>query len=371
MLKVLHVINNLAAGGAEKLVLDLVRSQRTAGAAADLLVLNERGAVYSADDLPADASLRVSAPRSGVYNPMHISRLVGPLRDSDVVHVHLFPSQYWTAIAHLFGNSKASLVTTEHTTFHRRMGYPLLRPLERLVYTRFDKIVAISDETRAALMNWLRLPAERFALIGNGIDLRRFRDAQPHATRRDIGAGLSAEDRLLVMVGRFEHPKDQATVLRALAKLDFRYKLVLVGDGENRAELERTSRELGVAERVVLTGFRRDVPEILKSCDAAILSSHWEGVPLAALESMAAGVPVIASNVVGLASLVGGAGRLFSCADPASLAAVVTATLDMSQSDRDVMLEKQHERVSAYDLAGATRAHLELYHSLSNGSDGQ
>ncbi|MGL6128692.1 glycosyltransferase, partial [Chryseobacterium artocarpi] len=105
--------------------------------------------------------------------------------------------------------------------------------------------------------------------------------------------------------------KDQDTLIKTLKELPEEYKLLLVGDGERRSILENLIKELNIKDRVTLLGVRSDVYSLLKMSDIAVLSSHWEGFGLAAAEAMACGIPVLASNVEGLAQVVENGGILF------------------------------------------------------------
>jgi len=244
------------------------------------------------------------------------------------------------------------------------MRWPVLRPLDRWMLRRFAKIVAISTETRLAVSNWLRLPESRLEIIGNGIDLRHFRESRPFEQRSELDAGLRPDDVLLAMVGRLQHPKDHVTVFRALSLLPANHKLILVGEGPRREEYQEYCRTHGLLSRVVFAGFRRDVSRILKTCDVSILSSEWEGVPLAAIEGMAAGTPFLGADVVGIASLVGGAGVLFAGGDADDLAMKVTHTLALTASERQALVARQYERSRAYDLTATAGRYMALYEEV-------
>ena len=117
--------------------------------------------------------------------------------------------------------------------------------------------------------------------------------------------GLRTPDTFVtVMVAGFREAKDQDTLIRAIALLPAQYRLWLVGDGVRRAELESTITSAGVSERVSLLGIRSDVPQVLKSADVVVMSSHWEGLSLSNIEGMSSGRPFVASDVDGLREVI-------------------------------------------------------------------
>ena len=169
------------------------------------------------------------------------------------------------------------------------------------------------------------VPAERIALVRNGVDVAAF-DA---AASRPGGA----PDGAVVQVANMHHPvKGHEDLLRAMAGVLREVpgaRLLLVGDGARRPELERLARELGIAEHVTFAGHRRDVPSLLARSAVAISASHAEGISNAVLEAMAARLPVVATAVGGNPELVrdGVSGFLVPPRSPAGLARRIVALL--------------------------------------------
>jgi L-malate glycosyltransferase len=167
-------------------------------------------------------------------------------------------------------------------------------------------------------------------VIHNGVDVAKFKSARNDRIRLFPDAG---DGKLVVLVGNMHtdvkgHPwviASAATVREQFP--DTRY--VLVGDGEQRSSFERQARDLGVMHNFLFLGRRSDIPEILASCDIAVLPSRAEGLPNAVLEYMAAGLPVIASRVGGNAELVqdGVTGILVPAEDSAALSAALLRLL--------------------------------------------
>jgi len=147
------------------------------------------------------------------------------------------------------------------------------------------------------------LPPGAVTVIPNGVDVARFADAWPI---RNSELAAPPETRWMISVGRLHPQKGHRLLIEAVAPLLLKHpnwRLMIVGDGPLRGELDRQIGELGCRERIVLLGFRHDVPQLLKTSSLFVLPSLWEGQPNAISEAMAAGLPVIASDVEGVRRL--------------------------------------------------------------------
>lgn len=321
-MKVLQIINDLSLGGAQKLLEVTVPLMKEAkGIEIEVLLLTDESNVFHEKLI-----------RSGIQvHVIHLKKLRSPLNiiyirrcikngGYDLVHAHLFPTVYWVSMASLFiYKNKPKFFFTEHSTFNRRRNKWYLRFFERFIYSRFDRIISISDSTQENLLKWLKLKeCNKFIVIHNGIDIDKIHRAKPYI-KAEIDSKFTDKIKLLCMVGRFSKAKDQMTIIRALKSLPNGH-LLLVGEGPSRSKNEKLAIDIGVDDRVHFLGFRDDVGRLLKTCDIIIQSSNWEGFGLAAVEGMAAGKPVIVSNVIGLREIVDEAGILFDKGDSDELA---------------------------------------------------
>lgn len=306
-MKVLQIINGLGSGGAEKLIVDTVPEFISRGLVIDVLLLKgDKTPFYR--DLETNKSCEIFTLGNSFYNPFYIFKIIPYLKKYDLVHVHLFPSLYFVALAKVFSFSDIKLIFTEHSTANRRMHQPKLFVMERFIYKYYNKIVSISDEVKNSLIHKLNIPLERIITIQNGINVKKIQSAI--SLNRET-MGFSTDDKLISIVAGFRLEKDQDTVIKTLKLLPLNYKILLLGDGVRRNELRKLVEELGLEKRVFFLGFRSDVYSIMKMTDISVLSSHWEGFGLAAAEAMACGIPTVASNVAGLAQVVLGGGVLF------------------------------------------------------------
>lgn len=347
-MRILHVITSLEIGGAQRLLADLLPIQ---AASADVKLL-----VYERVDNDFEKSIEqagikiICLDECNFHNPSVIFRMRKIFKDYDLVHAHLFPTVYWASLAARGLNIK--LIYTEHSTSNSRRNKWYFRPVERFMYDRYDGIISISQQTQDALTAWLGHHDERFVVINNGVDTRRF-----------VSVKVPIIPMSLIMVSRFASSKDQETVIRAMQHINKKAILRLVGDGVNRPHCEKLANELGVSDRVQFMGSRSDVAELMAASYIGIQSSNWEGFGLTAVEIMACGKPVIATNVDGLKQVVEGAGEIFTLGNASELAARVNYLLsDMQYYQK--MAERCKQRARMYDITVMSRKYMVLYKSL-------
>jgi glycosyltransferase involved in cell wall biosynthesis len=302
------------------------------------------------------AGVRVEVLRNvGLHSPKNIICLRKKFKDYDVVHVHLFPTSYWAALASMF--SSVQLVFTEHSTSNRRRGKWYFRPIEQFIYSRFQCVISISQQTKNSLTDWLRVSRDssRFVVVNNGINLSAFSHLH---NQKDY-------PHTLVMVSRFAASKDQETVIRAMALLPNDLHAIFVGDGENLAHCKELAASLGVSDRTHFVGSQLDVASWLAKADIGVQSSHWEGFGLTAVEMMAAGLPVVASSVEGLRQVVEGAGILFEAGNAQELADAVSRLLSDTDYYKKIACQCAARAVD-YDIRTMVDQYLKIYSSLSS-----
>lgn len=359
-MKILHVINSLATGGAEKLLLESIPKYESMGLTIDVVVLNGTEYPFFKNFKQQSKGKLFSLGRSTVYNPLHVFRLIQYLKKYDIVHVHLFPALYWVALAKWIGFSKAKFVYTEHSTHNRRRKSWLMQMTDRFIYSKYDALVCITNEVNNQLQNHLNFPDERFLVIQNGIDLTKIENAQPYEkTQLELAAGSF----LLIQVSSFRFPKDQATVIRSLPLLPSHVHLLLVGEGPGEVEAKQLAENCNVEHRVHFLGVRLDVPQLLKTADAVILSSEYEGLSLSSIEGMASGKPFIASDVPGLREMVEGAGILFPYKNEEKLAEIINGLLADAEK-RNTIANNCQQKARQFDSGSMVGSHVKLYQQL-------
>lgn len=358
-MRVLQVINSLATGGAEKLLLETIPRYRSAGIDMDILLLNgTMTPFFSALHKNTDCTI-YSLSKGSVYNPFHIFKIKKYVKQYDIVHVHLFPSLYWVAFSKFFFRIKVKTIFTEHST-HNKRRHSFYKIIDKWIYKKYDAIVAISENVKQNLKIHLSDIEDNIVIINNGVDISKC----IHASESDeISSEKLGNKKFLIQVSRFYYPKDQNTVIRSLKYLPQEVALVLVGDGKEIHASKKLAIELGLEHRIHFLGVRNDVPALLKASDIVILSSHYEGLSLSSIEGMASGKPFIASDVPGLTEVVKDAGILFQAGDEKELALYISELLENKELYDDVALKCQ-QRAAQYAIEHMVESHLKLYKNL-------
>lgn len=348
-MKVLHVISSLEIGGAQRLLSDLLPIQKQQGIDVSLLVLKSEDNDFCKKVIEAGVPI-ISLNVKNFRNPFLAFKVRSIIKGFDVVHAHLVHSLYICSLA--ARGLKTKIVYTEHSTSNNRRGKAYLRPIEMFIYGRYERLISISKQTQDALQAWLQSEDDRFVVINNGVDTKVF-------------AKISKEviPKSLIMVSRFASSKDQETVIRAMKELDDDVTLRFVGDGENLEHCKKVATNIGVDNRVQFLGARSDVAELIAESYIGIQSSNWEGFGLTAVEMMACGKPVIATDVDGLKQVVEGAGEIFHKGDKKELVHKVR-TLLVDISYYNDMALRCKRRASEYDIHVMADKYMEVYRKL-------
>jgi glycosyltransferase involved in cell wall biosynthesis len=261
-----------------------------------------------------------------------------------IVHTH-------TAKAGFLGRLAAWLagVPVVIHTFHGHVlhGYygpvknELLRRLEQSLGWVTDRLVTVSEQVKNDLIGYGIAKADKISVVPLGFNLEPFLNShtQQGEFRREMG--LSDKIKLVGIVGRIFPIKNHALFLESAARIAAQEpgaRFVVVGDGVLRPTLEKQAPELGITDRVLFTGWRRDLPRICADLDVLVVSSDNEGTPVSAIEAMAAGCPVVATRVGGLPDLIEDdkTGRLVPPRDAAALASAVLNLLHSPQIAREL-----------------------------------
>ena len=297
-----HVLSSLRIGGQERVALELGAGQVAAGHQVQVVSLAPPPDGPLADAFRARGMTVQRVPkRTGIDLTLSL-RLTLAFRRArlDVVHTHnRMPLIYGAAAGRLAG---ATVVHTRHGPGRGTRREQWLRAgAGRLV----DAYVAVSPELRDLARGLGDCPPEKLRVIENGIDLGRFGGAGGERGAARAALGIPDDAWVVGSVGRLAVEKDYPLLVRALAPmLGPRARLLLVGDGAEAGAIEAEATARGVRDFVVLPGARDDVPRLLAAMDVFALSSRMEGLPLCALEAMAAGLPVVATAVGGLPGLI-------------------------------------------------------------------
>ena len=353
-MNITHVVENLNRGGLERVVLELVKLQHRQGHRCQVVCLFERGArAHELDEL--GIPVHACGKRRGLdLRALALARRAVRSHATDVLHTHNAVAHYQAVLA-TCGLGVRRVINTRHGMgSNRRAGRR--EWLYRRALARTDAVVTVCQAAcRDAIRRGI-VPATMAKVVPNGIRVESFPTANAAMRERLLQMlQLPVQTGVIGSVGRLNWAKDQAGLIRAFRQVHEERSdavLVLIGEGELRAELQQCAITEGVSDSVRFLGDRNDVPELLQGLDLFVLSSLSEGYSMALLEACAVALPIVATTVGGNGEIVhdGSSGRLVPAGDPAALA---NAMLDLLRSP---------ERALA--LGRAARTWVEQYGSL-------
>ncbi|WP_118952462.1 glycosyltransferase [Taibaiella helva] len=368
-MRLLHVINDLGRGGAEKLLVHTLPMYQESGVAITLLLLGGTNNVPEYELGLKENGIEVHRLNAvSLYRLSTVKLLKQFLagKHYDLIHVHLFPAMYWLPLALSAMKSQPRLVFTEHNTQNRRWGKFYFRPVDRFFYRKYHKIIAITNEVRDGLTIWVPDVKERITVINNGIDLKQLDSILP-ANKAALLQELGIRDKdpfLILMAARFDRQKNHRALIETLKTLPSDFHVLLAGEGVLKEAYEQHVQELGLAERIHFLGFRTDVIALMKTVDVNVLSSNFEGLSGVTLEALASGVPFLGARVPGIEKTVPDERFLFSNNDTGELGAKIISLRENKILGKQ-MSEDALNFVRAFDIPKMVAAHLELYHSLT------
>lgn len=226
----------------------------------------------------------------------------------DIIHCHTPVGAALTRLAARNFRKKGTRVIYTAHGFHFYRGAPFLNwllyyPVERFLARYTDLLVTINKEDYARAR---KFPAREVAYVpGVGIDTNKFRIDNFDRQKKRRELGIPDECFVILSVGELNKNKNHEVVIRALASMDMtNVRYLICGRGELEGYLRRLAGELGVGDKVRLLGFRTDMPEIYRAADVFVFPSFREGLPVALMEAMAAGLPVVCSSIRGNTDLV-------------------------------------------------------------------
>ncbi|MDJ0278663.1 glycosyltransferase [Sphingomonas sp. 2R-10] len=330
MIRVAHLLPSMAVGGRERIVADLCRSSAEHGIA-PLVITFDR-----ADGVALDPHAPIVALDRSDRDFAKQMRSTIDARRIDVVHAQGHVS------AALLPELDVPVVTTLHVALGK--GWRWL-PAIASGLRRSCAITAVSDDL-ARRFRWIRRPIE---VIPPGIDLARFCGTQ-RATERPFTLGIAAR------LHPVKRHCDLLAALHLLQRRDRHCRLLIAGEGPAAARIRARSTGLDVT----MLGAVADIPGYLRRLDAFVLPSDHEGTPVALIEAMASGLPVIASAVGGVPALVGAAGLLVPRRNPSRLADSIERLMDSTDLQRALGRAAQ-TRIGSYRSDAQARAYRTLY----------
>lgn len=366
--RVLHIVNGMGIGGLQRVVETLCETtdqDRFEVRVLSLGLLREIGEEMRSRGFRVDGLPGSDPSRPDRLSPLRVYRYL-KASPVDVVHTHNTQAMI-EGIPPAFLARVPIRIHTDHARLYPdRTAYILA---ERFVSYLTTQVVAVSGHTAMELRRHQKIPARKIITIPNGIDASAYVD--PGDGRFDVAAkrrelGLPERGPVIGLAARLAEQKGIIDLLEAMPILLGQFpdlNLLIAGEGELEDSLRESAAELGVLERTHFLGPRRDVPELYAVMDLFMLPSYWEGLPMALLEAMAAGLPTVGCDVGGVATAVrdGVNGLLVKPGRPKDLAAATARLLadpDLLTSYGQAAAKIFQETFSAEPM---TRAYEALY----------
>jgi glycosyltransferase involved in cell wall biosynthesis len=366
---VLEVISEGTGGGA-KHVYDLVSRLRDEFA---FIIACPNNGPYS-DHFRA-LGVRVFDLPSTALSPQSFLRVWWAIKQCgiELVHVHGRKAGFYGRLASFL--ARTPVVYSFHGLHHKKHGL-LLRTLyvgiEKALTRHTDRVINVSHSERQECLALGLSDARKSLVISNGIDWQAFDDIAVDVEKLRADLGFTPDDLIVGHVAKFDVQKaqdDLAAAIPWVLRHCPKAKFLFVGEGALRPQIERQVGRLGVARRVIFTGFRQDVAALLKMIDVLALPSRWEGLSLVLLEAMASRKPVVATRVTGNIDVVvdGVTGFLVPVGAPQRLAEKIVALLQDGQL-RAEYGQKGRERVEhEFSLDGMVARTRAIYKELLAG----
>jgi len=299
---------------------------------------------------------------------LKIASLIRKLK-VDLIHTHNVGPLIYGGLASII--TGLPLIHTEHSRLPR--CEKRLRSIEKLLSLKASRIVAVSKCVADQLIEEQKIKPEKVKIIPNGVDVELFDNSRRE--RKDVREELGIEDTEIVIgtAGRLAAVKDYTTLIQAFALVRAeskkRVRLLMVGDGPERRRLERMSNEIGVGERVIFLGMRDDVARLMAAMDIFALSSIDEGLPLAVLEAMSVGLPIVATDVGGIPEAVehGLNGFLIPPRSPQQMAIALLKLIHDPELREKLSIQARKRAVERFSIKAMIKAYQALYEEVISG----
>lgn len=373
VLKVLYTIGSLELGGAESQMVMLIRELKKRGWHCELFVLEAKGplkSILEQDGITIHDGGYVSEARKGVKIFLLLRAIVRFWRLTqqvrpDVLHAYLQMTNFIGALVGCVAGVK-KIITSRRALGTHQDRHPYRKWLDKIANALSDRVTVNSNAVGQDTIFRDRIAPEKLVLIRNGLDFDCFGGLG--GVRGDVreNLGLGGDEFGIIKVANLIPYKGHADLIYALPKVLEKWsnaRLFLVGEDRGiQADLERLAFSLGVSDRVHFLGQRNDVPLLLMAMDLYVMASHEEGSSNALLEAMAAGLPIVATDVGGNREALddGLAGMLVPPHDPGALSCAIEKLLD-DEVLRSQVAAKSKACAQAYSIPKMAEAHIRLY----------
>lgn len=371
----LYVITKLELGGAQKQLLSLIDNLDRQRYQPFLFTANE-GLLFSQAR---------SIPGLTIKKSKWLDRQINPLKDIfaiieiyffikknkiQIVHTHSSKAGILGRLAAKLAKAKIVIHTVHGWPFHDHQNgllNAIYFGLERIMAFFTDRLIVVSEYDKRKGLDSRIGKESQYSIIHYGIVAEHFKGKKQNV-KAELGIG--SDEFVVGTIACFKPQKSLQDFIKfsGLVKQVLpNTKFILVGDGVLRKKIESLITALDLNKHVILTGWRRDIPEILSVLDVFVLTSLWEGLPISVLEAMAASLPVVATNTGGIAEVINDSelGFLVSCGDIGAMAEKVVYLLNQKRLLKEPVDEKRKVLLNDFRLENMLKSTQELYSGLA------
>ncbi len=361
--RLLLLVNSLIRAGSERNVMAICKHIDRARFAPEVWTLKEGGEFESA---VRDVGVPIRClHRRRAYGPLFAARAARAIAHSgaDLMHAFSPAIMFYAAIARAWFGARQPLVFTEATS----VGRPGMRLMHRYRLRHCTAFTANSAASCAYLASQ-GIPRERIRIIPNGHDMQPFRRPLDTSAVR-AGIGVRPDQRLAICVGRLIDTKRVCDLVDAVTELNGArrdLRVLIVGDGPKRAELQAQAAAAGLDGIVQFVGVRSDVADLLRSADLFVFPSEVEGLSNAVIEAALAGLPIVGCDVGGVRDIVesGREALLVPPRSPRDFAAAMRRVLDHRDEARQLGDAAKARAVQTYSIETTLEKLYELYDAI-------
>lgn len=374
-LRVCLLISSLEFGGAERQVIELARNFDRRRIDPVICTLSDKVPLVGND--PEIRRILHTIPKRGRFDLTVVPRLAAFLRRHriKVLHAFLFDSEMAARLASPLAGVRVVIASERNADYVRPRLHQFAQQITKPL---FSVMIANSHAGARFNMRTLGLPGSRLRVVHNGVDTARFHPDPAAGMVFRARFGIGPEEPVVGMVGSFKRQKDHGTFLRMAARLlesrpDCRFLIagdVITGSADSivyAAEIRALARELELGDRCLFIGNQQDIPGFYNACDFTALLSLREGTPNVALESMACGKPVIASDIADNALIIpdGRVGHIVPTRDWCQAAARAKKLVGNSTSLLEMGTAAREHVSDNYSPAKSAEKFIQIYHDLS------
>jgi glycosyltransferase involved in cell wall biosynthesis len=358
---IIFVITGLGLGGAEKQLCLLADKLSEHNYKIIIVALSGEVVVTPKNSAIEIINLTMNKNAFGVFNAAKKLAKIIKQTHADVVHSHMFHANIISRLARILCQRNIKLICSAHS---KNEGGKARMLAYRLTDSLCDITTNVSGEALSAFIENKAFKVDKSIAVYNGIDtdLFRYNRTTRESLRQELG--IKDNDIVILAVGRLTAAKDYPNLLKAFSLMSNTYKLVIIGEGELRSEIERMITELNAENRIMLLGKIMNVEKYYSACDIFVSSSLWEGFGLVVAEAMSSERLVVGTHAGGVAEVVGDMNFIVPVSNPQALSKKIDELTHYEISDRLQIMERNRRFiVDNFSINSIVNKWIDIYFS--------